>query len=158
MKQSKKSVTLLIFALLFCFGVEWVAGLLTRHSLTTWYPTLKKPVWTPPNFVFPIAWTILFVLIGVSFWLVFRNSRACSFKVLFVFFLQMALNTLWSYTFFYLQQPGLACVVIFFLLLAIYWNIRVFYPHSKLASKLLFPYLIWVMYATTLNISIWLNN
>ena len=158
MKNFKKNIILLMIALLFSFGVEWVGGLLTRQSLLTWYTALKKPAWNPPNFVFPIVWTTLFGMIGVSFWLILRHPKAYQFKVFLVFFLQMSLNMLWSYTFFYLQQPGLACIVIFLLLCAIYWNIHVFYVYSKLAGQLLFPYLIWVIYAMTLNVSIWLNN
>ena len=158
MKQIKKNIILLMLTLLFSFGVEWIGGLLTRSSLSTWYITLKKPAWNPPNFVFPIVWTTLFGMIGVSFWLVLIHSKAYTFKVFLVFSLQMFLNVLWSYTFFYLQKPGLACVVTFFLLFAIYWNIRVFYLYSKLAGQLLFPYFIWVMFALSLNISIWLSN
>jgi len=153
-----KNTVLLIFSLLFCYGVEWGASIFTRSSVDSWYRELEKPIWNPPNFVFPVAWTILYTMIGISFWLILCNRKAYVPKVFFAFFGQMLLNFTWSVSFFYLESPALGFLNICLLLVAITWNIYIFFLYSNLAAKLLVPYLLWVMYAAALNLSIWMMN
>jgi len=157
-RQKYKNTMLLLISLLFCYGVEWVASIFTQSSVGSWYRELEKPFWNPPNFVFPLVWTLLYTMIGISFWLILCNKRAYNSRVFFAFFGQMFLNLTWSISFFYLQSPLLGLMNILLLLCAISWNMYVFLPYSKLAVKLLIPYFLWVMYATTLNLSIWLSN
>ena len=149
---------LLILSLLFCYGVEWSASYFTQTSVGTWYLTLQKPFWNPPNLAFPIVWTILYTMIGVSFWFILCNPKAFSFRAFTAFFFQMLCNFTWSIAFFYLQSPALGLVNIIVLFFAILWNIYVFRPFSNLASNLLIPYLLWVTYAATLNLAIWILN
>ena len=153
-----KSTLLLILSLLFCYGVEWSASVFTRSSVGSWYMELEKPFWNPPNLVFSIVWTVLYTMIGISFWLILCKKKAHTNNVFFAFFQQMFLNFTWPISFFYFQSPLLGLINILLLLYGISWNIYVFFPYSNLAAKLLIPYLLWVMYATTLNFSIWLMN
>ncbi len=153
-----RSALLLILSLLFCYGVEWSASAFTRGSVGSWYMDLEKPFWNPPNLAFPIVWTILYTMIGISFWLILCNPKAYTPKVFLAFLGQMLLNFTWSVSFFYLQSPFLGLINILLLMGAISWNIYIFLPYSKLAARFLLPYLLWVMYATTLNVSIWLMN
>lgn len=153
-----KNTILLIFSLLFCYGLEWGASIFTQSSVDSWYMELEKPFWNPPNLAFPLVWTVLYTMIGISFWLILCHEKAYTPRVFFAFFGQMLLNFTWSISFFYLQSPLLGLINILLLLCGISWNIYVFLPYSNLAVKLLIPYLLWVMYATTLNFSIWLMN
>lgn len=157
MDKYRKAI-LLILSLLFCYGVMSAASVFTQSSVDSWYIGLQKPFWNPPKLAFPIVWTLLYTMIGISFWLVLCNKKAYTPKVFLVFFGQMLLNFTWSISFFYLQSPLLGFMNIILLLCGISWNIIVFLPYSKLAGKLLVPYLLWVLYATTLNFSIWLMN
>ncbi|MEM1282012.1 MAG: TspO/MBR family protein [Chlamydiota bacterium] len=148
----------LLLALVLCYSVEWTASLFTQSSVDTWYKTLIKPSWNPPNIAFPIVWTILYTMIALSFWLILSEPKARHPKPFVAFFLQLFLNFTWSLAFFYLQSPLLGLVNIIFLLVAILWNIREFSKYSLTASRLLYPYFLWVAYAVTLNAAIWYLN
>ena len=156
--NKNKKAMFLILSLLFCYGVEWSASAFTQSSVGSWYVELEKPFWNPPNLAFPVVWTVLYTIIGIAFWLILCNPKAYTPKAFLTFFGQMWLNFTWSFSFFYLQSPLLGLINILLLLFAISWNIYVFSAYSKLAARLLVPYLLWVMYATTLNFSIWLMN
>jgi translocator protein len=155
---SRKKIILFIFSLLFCYAVEWTASFFTQSSVDTWYQSLEKPFWNPPNLAFPIVWTILYTMIAVSLWKILCEPKAYSFKVSSAFFVQMFLNFTWSFSFFYMQSPTLGLINILILLAAIMWNIYVFRPYSKMAAQLLIPYFLWVAYATSLNFAIWHLN
>ena len=149
---------LLLFSLFFCYGVEWTASFFTQSSVGTWYQSLQKPFWNPPNLAFPVIWTILYTMIGVSFWKILCEPKAYCFQLFLAFFLQIFLNFTWSFSFFYLQSPGMGLLNIILLLMAIIWNIKLFWAYSETAAKLLIPYLLWVAYATSLNFTIWYLN
>ncbi len=136
--------------------VELSAAYFTQESVKTWYPTLAKPSWTPPNWVFPVVWTILYIIMAISLWLIWME-RGSKLSYVFFFF-QLSLNFLWSPIFFYLQNPFLGLITIGVLWIAIIATIFIFYPISKIAAYLLIPYLFWVAYAAGLNYNIWLNN
>lgn len=122
-----------------------------------WYKGLRKPGWTPPNLAFPIVWSVLYVLIAVSGWLVWRETgfRLVPFSI---FAVQLLLNFLWSMFFFGWRRPDLAFVDIVLLWLAIAANILAFWPASVTAAVLLLPYLAWVTIAAALNLSVWNLN
>jgi translocator protein len=154
----KKRIILLILSLVFCYVIEWTASLFTQTGIDTWYASLQKPFWNPPNLAFPIVWTVLYTMIGVSLWKIFCEPKAYHPKVFLSFSLQIFFNFTWTFSFFYLQSPLMGLFNIILLLMAIIWNIKVFWIHSKPAAKLLIPYLLWVVYATSLNLTIWYLN
>ncbi|NCF71519.1 MAG: tryptophan-rich sensory protein [Chlamydiales bacterium] len=158
MGEKSKNVVLLVLSLLLCYGVEWSASIFTQTSVDSWYKKLTRPPWNPPNFLFPIVWTILYTMIAISFWKILRLKQAYQVRVFTAFFLQLTLNFSWSVVFFYFQSSLLGLLNILLLLTAIVWNIYEFKVYSKLAAKLLIPYFLWVLYATSLNIYIWAMN
>ena len=103
-----KKLSSLIIALTICYGVEMTASHFTAQSVKTWYPSLVKPFWTPPNLAFPIVWTLLYTLMAVSAWLVWQKTNV--WQVFLPFGLQLALNFLWSLFFFGWQNPGLGLI------------------------------------------------
>jgi len=124
-----------------------------------WYAQLTKPAWNPPNWVFGPVWTLLYAMMGVSAWLVWKDA---GFKgattALSLFGVQLALNAAWSWFFFGLLQPGLALVDIVLLWIAIFATLISFWRIRGLAGALLVPYLAWVTFASALNFSIWQLN
>lgn len=139
----------------------YIAGTVTQTSVDTWYPTLNKPSFTPPNAVFPIAWSTLYILMGVAAGMVWARidfEKELVKKGLTFFAIQFALNMLWSYLFFGLKNPMVALVEIILLWLMIYETWFVFRKIEKIAGWLMVPYLLWVTYATALNAAIWWLN
>ena len=120
-----------------------------------WYEALNKPFWTPPNLVFPIAWTILYLMIALAGAFVFSGP----FKALKqLWMLQLLLNGLWSWLFFgrHWVLPGMIDIVL--LLASIGWLTWLAFPRIRIAAWLLLPYLLWVGYASTLNLGIYVLN
>lgn len=144
-----------------CLVVGYLSGMQTRESITTWYPTLIKPIFNPPNWIFAPVWTVLYILMGVAGGLVWNQIEAqpSLVKKGFSFFIiQLGLNALWSYLFFGLHNPFLALIEIVLLLLMIFETYVIFKKVDALAAKLLIPYLMWVTFAMVLNASIWWLN
>lgn len=141
-----------------CLAAGWLGSLATTPNIPTWYAGLNKPAFNPPNSIFPIAWTILYVLMAVAAWLVWREETPARWPALAAFAVQLALNIGWSFAFFGAQSPLLGLVVIVALLAAIVWTIFAFWPVSGLAAALLLPYLAWVAFATVLNTAIYALN
>jgi translocator protein len=145
----------------FSIGVSLLAGGLgsisTFSAIPTWYQTLNKPFFSPPNFVFGPVWTTLYILMGIALYLILINKKRTK-AALFVFFLQLFLNILWSFIFFGFKQPLLAFIEIIFLWLAILSTLLHFYFINKKAGYLLIPYLLWVSFASMLNLSVALLN
>ncbi len=124
----------------------------TIPNITTWYATLDKPFFSPPNWLFGPVWTVLYLLMGLSLYLVWVARYKKSKKSAFVVFgVQLALNVLWSVVFFGLHAPWAGVVIIVALLASIVATIRIFWPINKTAAYLLFPYVVWVSFATLLN-------
>lgn len=121
-----------------------------------WYAGLRKPAFTPPDWLFAPVWTVLYVCIGVSAALVWQRSRAG--LALTVWGAQLLLNAAWSWIFFGLQRPGLAFIEIRLLWVAIALTILLFWQVRPLAGALLVPYLLWVSLATWLNWQLWKLN
>jgi len=139
----------------------YISGLVTQSSVNTWYPTLNKPFFTPPNAVFPIAWSTLYVFMGIAAGLVWARIEVQTELVkkgLKFFAVQLALNMLWSYLFFGLKNPLIALIEVVLLWLMIYETWHVFKRVDRIAGWLFVPYLAWVTYASVLNASIWWLN
>jgi tryptophan-rich sensory protein len=149
---------LLVF-LVVCFAAAGIGGVVTTPKIGTWYATLAKPSWNPPDWVFGPVWSALYCCMAVDAWLVWRQGGASGAKVpLTLFAVQLALNVLWSCIFFGLEKPGLAFVEVLTLWLAIAATMIVFWQRSVIAGILFVPYLAWVSFASFLNFTIWRLN
>lgn len=130
----------------------------TMDQITTWYAALTKPSWTPPNWVFGPVWTTLYVLMGVAAYLVSRSKKLGKTLVLWLFFAHLIVNALWSIVFFGLHELELAFGIIVLLWALIALLMRLYWRYARVATYLMIPYLLWVSYATTLNLGfIFLN-
>lgn len=155
MKKYQKLIVSLLIPLLIGFA----GSLITSSSLDTWYPNLNKPAFNPPNWLFAPAWTTLFILIGLAFYLVWKDNFGGSYKLpVFIYFSQLILNFLWSMLFFGLKNPLAAFIEIIILWFFILINIIIFYKISKVAGILLIPYICWVSFASVLNYYIFILN
>ena len=151
--------------LVVALAVPLLAGLVgsafTAPKIGTWYAGLLKPTLAPPNWVFGRVWTALYLMMGVSFWLVLKSegkNKAEKRKAVVAFSIQMALNALWSIAFFGEQSPLLGLVVIAALWVMIFICIFRFAHIARPAAWLLVPYILWVSYASYLNFQIWKLN
>ena len=143
-----------------CFLAAAIGSAFTTGAISTWYATLNKPFFSPPNWVFGPVWTLLYLLMGFSLYLVWVTKTEKKAKRLGItfFFIQLALNSLWSILFFGLKSPSVAFVGIILLWLAIFMTIKNFLQISKVAGWLLSPYIAWVSFALILNLSIIILN
>lgn len=134
----------------------WIGSMATTPNIPTWYASLVKPVFSPPNAVFPVVWTILYVLMGIAAWLVWRAPADHAHRriALLAWFVQLGLNVLWPFAFFAAQSPLAGLVAIVALLMGVVVTILAFRRVSGTAAWLLAPYLAWVAFATVLNASI----
>lgn len=151
---------MLVFTVI-CLAVGYLAGLMTRQGVNTWYMTIKKPFFTPPNRVFFPVWTALYILMGAAAGLVWSCVEFKPTEVkraLRFFFLQLLLNAVWSYLFFCLLNPLLALIEIILLWLIVYETYLKFRTINRVAGWLFLPYLGWVAFAAVLNGSIWWLN
>lgn len=124
-----------------------------------WYASLKKPSWNPPSWVFGPVWTTLYTLMGIAAWMIWRRGGfAAQRRPLTWFLLQLGLNTLWTPLFFGWHQMGIALLEITLLWIALLLTIRAFHSTCRVASRLLWPYLVWVSFATILNFELWRLN
>ena len=159
MNLTKKNLIMLVVCILLPLVVGFTASLATATSVGSWYTTLQKPFFTPPNYLFGPVWTVLYVLMGVSSFLVFLKKDAPRRNMaLSVYGIQLGLNFGWSFIFFYFQNPAIALINIVLLWMFILLMIRLFYKTDTLAAFLQIPYLMWVTYATALNMAIWWLN
>jgi len=157
---SKKDFIALVISIAVCLSAGIVGSLFTKTGPGSWYETINKPAFNPPGWVFGPVWTLLFILMGISLFLVWKaGSEKRDVKLALSFFgLQLMLNILWSALFFGIESPGLAFIEILILWSAILGNITIFYRISRTASALLVPYLFWVTFASILNVTIWFLN
>jgi tryptophan-rich sensory protein len=143
-----------------CLAVGMLGGWITAGSVGTWYPTLNKPSWTPPPWIFAPVWTLLYLMMGVAGWLVWRRgtSHPLVKPALLLFSGQLLLNLAWSLFFFGARSPGLALIDIAGLWLLLAATTGVFMMVSRAAGLLLLPYLAWVSFALALNLAVWRLN
>lgn len=157
-----KTYSRILLCVAICLAVGYLSSITTQSSIKTWYPTIEKPIFNPPNWVFAPVWTMLFILMGIAAGLVWNkleSNKELVKKGLLFFTIQLLLNALWSYLFFGLNNVLLALIEIILLWLVIYETYHIFRQIDKKASYLLIPYLAWVGFATILTGSIfWLNR
>ena len=158
---SEHSIPKLVGSVLLCEAAGGIGSIFTRDSLKEWYPSLEKPSFTPPGWVFGPVWTSLYALMGASFYVAERQQEEGSnegkaSRVLFG--IQLVLNALWSYVFFGRRSPSWALVEIVFLWAAIVATTVTFWRISRTAALLMLPYLLWTSFATLLNYKIWSLN
>jgi tryptophan-rich sensory protein len=132
-------------------------GAIASLNASAFYIELSKPAWAPPAHVFGPVWSVLYLLMGVSAWLVWRSSRRNA-VALVLFLAQLAANAFWSWLFFAWHQGALATMEVLVLLALIAATMRAFWPISRLAVLLLLPYLFWVSFASVLTWSVWQRN
>lgn len=153
-----------IFKLIGCIFICQLAGIIgslfTVTSINSWYSNLNKPIFNPPSWVFGPVWTLLYLLMGISLYIILRKGLKTrnQKRGVYIFGVQLALNSLWSILFFGLKSPLLAFIEIIFLWIAIMLSIIYFYKLSKTAAYLLVPYILWVSFAAVLNFSFILLN
>jgi translocator protein len=143
-----------------CWLVSFLGGMVSRASIPTWYAGLAKPWFNPPNLVFPIVWTALFIMIGYAAYRIMRVSPGTAGRshALVLFAIQLGLNLGWSCVFFGLGSPlgGLVVIVPFFIVIVL--MIKAYRPLDRLAANLMVPYAAWVAFAGVLNSAIWWLN
>lgn len=143
----------LIISIVACEAIGIFGVIFTTPALPGWYAGLKKPSFSPPNWVFGPAWTLFYALMGISAYLIWQQgiAKPAVRNALFIFSLQLILNFFWSFFFFKLQSPAYALIEIFLLWVLILATIISFYQINKAAGLILIPYLLWVSFATLLN-------
>jgi len=158
--MNKTNFIKLIAAILVCMLAGAIGSIFTAPAINTWYASIRKPWFNPPNWLFAPVWTTLFFLMGISLYIVWgKGLEKKEVKLaVSVFGIQLALNILWSFLFFGLQSPFLAFVEIVLLWLAILATMMLFYKVSKNAGLLLAPYLLWVSFAAFLNYNVLMLN
>lgn len=156
----RRSVVALLGFLLLCFGVAALASAVTQPAIGSWYAGLDKPAFTPPNWVFGPAWSILYVLMAVAAWRVWRTTREAKLRrrAHAAFATQLGLNLAWSFAFFGAKSPIAGLVVIVALEIAILITAFLFAKLDWAAAWLLAPYAAWVGYAFALNLGVVVLN
>ena len=158
-RWTSSDVIVLLAFLVLCFAVAAIGGAVTSTSVDTWFPTLSKPSFNPPGWVFGPVWTVLYVLMAVAAWRVWRQAGLqVRRSALAAFGVQLALNLAWSLIFFGLKSIDMAVLCIVVLWLAIIVTIALFRRIDHWAACLLVPYLAWVSFAAALNMAIWQLN
>ncbi|MCB1884186.1 MAG: tryptophan-rich sensory protein [Geminicoccaceae bacterium] len=149
----------LVVSLVLVLVVGTIAAGANAGNVAGWYHALAKPAWTPPDSWFPVVWTVLYVLMGVAAWLVWRDFEVPGRAgALALYLVQLALNALWSFVFFDWHLIGWGLFEIAVLWLFVLATTFAFWQINRLAGVLLLPYLVWTTYAAALNLAIWLQN
>lgn len=153
-----RSLAVLVGLFALCTLVAVIGGAATTPNVPTWYETLERPFFTPPNWLFGPVWSILYALMAIAAWRIWRHRTEPRRRALAVFFVQLALNLSWSIVFFGLRNPPGGLAIILLLEALIVWMILLFRPIDPAAAWSMVPYAAWVAYATALNIAIVLLN
>ena len=158
--MEKNELYRLILSIIICQMAGVIGSIFTAGSVTSWYPTLVKPSFSPPGFYIGLIWIVLFTLMGISLFLIWRDtpSNLAARIALYFFAAQLIVNVLWSVAFFGMRSPISGLVVIAFLWVLILITIIKFWPINRTAALLLIPYIVWVSIAAYLNFSLWRLN
>lgn len=159
-RHVKSKFPAFVICLLIPLIIGAIGGFFTMESVKTWYTTLNKPSFNPPNVVFGPVWTTLYILMGISSYLVWLKRKIVSGYswAVTIYFVQLILNLMWSFLFFYHHQIGLALVEIIVLLVMIIITAFIFYRINRVAGLLFLPYILWVSFASYLTYSIFILN
>jgi len=154
-----KKIFRLAASILVCNLAGIIGSVFTTPAIDSWYSTLVKPGFTPPEWLFGPVWITLYTLMGISFYLIWQRHKSPGASSAMVLFgIHLVLNSLWSLVFFGLKLTGWAFLNIVVLWVMIVWVMAWFYKFNKTATALLAPYLVWVSYAAVLNYAIWQLN
>ncbi len=154
-----KKTGLFILCILLPLSIGVIGGIATSQGLETWYDTINKPSFNPPNYLFGPVWTCLYILMGISLYLILTSKTIKNKKpALIIFSVQFILNLIWSFIFFKFHLLGWAFVEILILWISILSMIIVYYKINKTASILQIPYLLWVSFASVLSGAFWVLN
>lgn len=148
----------IIVCVAICVGFGALSGLNTIDAIQTWYPTIQKPSWNPPNWLFGPVWTALYVMMGISFALLWNSSQNGRNNAMLLFVVQFGLNMAWSFLFFNLHLLGWSFVESLIMLSAIGATIILSYAVNATAAYMLIPYFLWVSFASILNGTVWWLN
>lgn len=159
MNKNLKNYSSLIIWISLVVSVGFIIGYLTKPSISTWYSKLNKSILTPPNYVFPIAWSILYTLIGICGWLIWPNRSSNRLKFIkSAYITQLFLNWSWPPLFFRYHFTDISMVVLILMNIFVASIIYLSYNKIKLVSWLMIPYFAWILFASYLNFYICLNN
>lgn len=149
----------LIISIVLPLALGAIAGMFTSQSVPEWYETLNRPTFNPPNWIFGPVWSTLYVIMGISLFLIWKQevSKERNFAIL-IFLIQLLLNFGWSFIFFYFNMIGFALIEIILLWFSIIIMLLLFYKIKPIASYINIPYLLWVTFATVLNASYYFLN
>lgn len=156
----KKKLFRISIAMLICVLIGFLSSIATQTSLDTWYASLNKPSFTPPNWIFGPVWILLYIMMGIAAGIVWSKGFYHKWvkTALYHFGFQLLLNAAWSIIFFGLQNPLIALLDIIALFILLLFTIKWFTVVNSTAAYLLIPYVIWVAFATALNFGIWQLN
>jgi translocator protein len=159
-KNNARSILLLAGCIIMPLVIGFVGALFTTPNIPIWYAFLNKPWFNPPNWLFAPVWTILYILMGISLWLVIKDgfSKPGVFKATYLFVAQLLVNLLWSVVFFGMHSLSGGFVIILLLIILIFETILLFRKISPYAAYLLVPYICWTIFAWVLNANVLLLN
>ncbi len=159
LNQRHRDIAGLLAFLVICLGISVAGGAATASSVGTWYQTLQKPFFNPPNWLFAPVWTALYIMMAIAGWRVWRaHGLRGARAAMALFAVQLALNLAWSFLFFGYRMIGAALIEIVLLLMAILVTTVLFWKRDRLAGMLFVPYAGWVAFATILNFALWRLN
>ena len=157
--MKKHQILKLIVSLVLPLGLGAIAGMFTSEAVPEWYASLNRPSFNPPNWLFGPVWTTLYILLGISVFLIWKQSASKERNLaILVFLLQLVLNFGWSFIFFYYHMIGFALIEIIILWISIVIMLVLFYKIKPIAAYINIPYLLWVTFATILNASYYFLN
>jgi len=158
MKILKNRVLILVLCVLAAQSAGLIGSYFTFPAIGSWYSGLNKPFFNPPNWIFGPVWTILYTLVGISLFYIYLSKNKLRKITLRLFIVHLLLNSLWSIIFFGLKNTGLAFIEIVILWLTLIYLMKLFNRFEKRAFYLFIPYLIWITFASFLNLSIAILN
>ena len=156
--KKKSPLIIILICVIICLSLGSLSGINNKDAIVNWYQYINKPSWTLSDWLFGPVWTLLYILMGISVALVLHSDNANKKFAVSVFIFQFVFNLAWSFIFFSQQATGWAFMEIIILLILIIVTTNSFYKVNKLSALLLFPYLIWVLFASVLNGTIWYLN
>ena len=153
---------ILILTLFLTYVISVPAGIVTGTSVSTWYATILRPSFSPPNWIFGPVWTTLYALMSVAVWNVWKelqiNNHSLAKNIMIIYYVHLLIGASWSFVFFGVHHIGYAALIIVVILIFILWLMKLYFSISKLSFYLMVPYLLWSSFALVLNLSIWKLN